>query len=194
VPVTITIPASSGRITQLSLSGGSPLSCNALTTSGDLFAWGYNNVSALGLGDDANPLVVTKSATDVLSIVSRSMTIPTNYEFHTQTIIQKADGYYSAGYNKYGECGVGSTTTTINRYTKMNFPEGTIIQHIGKNVATNNSGNWIAVDQYGKWYGWGYGVKSSLSNQRGTVSYDEYKSPFRMNPYNLLWARGWSTS
>lgn len=192
VPVTITIPTSSGRITKFSGMGGGPLAMHALTASGDFYSWGYNGVGTMGNGTTTNVLTPTKTTTGVLSIVNANMSQPSNYEYYSVVIVRKADGYYACGRNGQGQCGVGNTTANITTFTKMRFPDGIVIQHLGKCATTNNIQNWYAIDQLNRWWCWGSGSYWGLTNQQGNNTVDTYPSPWRVNPYNIIMDGGWA--
>ncbi len=80
-----------------------------LLENGDLYTWGHNGYGACGAGHTTiiyTPILVD---TDVIDIFDH----PTQAELdplHGRLFILKQDGLYAAGYNAFGQLGIGSTT------------------------------------------------------------------------------------
>ncbi|ALV24552.1 regulator of chromosome condensation domain-containing protein [Campylobacter iguaniorum] len=114
----------------------------ALLENGELYAWGYNTVGQLGLRHTTHVYKPTLSATNVECIYGNINIANTGYYDHLRMFIKKSDGYiYSTGYNIYGACGNGTTTTVTSWYK---------ITTLGTNVTKiyNNGdiyGNAIAI-------------------------------------------------
>jgi alpha-tubulin suppressor-like RCC1 family protein len=81
----------------------------ALFSNGNLYTWGYNNHGQCGVGSTSFIYNPTLAATNVTNVYSH----PSNggYSLSSKMVIRKSDGYlYTAGYNGYGQLGVGDTT------------------------------------------------------------------------------------
>jgi alpha-tubulin suppressor-like RCC1 family protein len=83
---------------------------SALDNQGNLYMWGYNGYGQLGLGDTTFRGTPTLSATNVADVYWHNT--QSQYSTHeSRMIIKKTDGYlYTAGYNGYGQLGLGDTT------------------------------------------------------------------------------------
>jgi alpha-tubulin suppressor-like RCC1 family protein len=90
----------------------------ALYANGNLYTWGRNDHGQCGLGTTTVTGVPTLAATNVTNVYHNNTN--DQYQFYSKMIIKKSDGYlYSAGYNGYGQLGVGDTT---NRSTFTLIP------------------------------------------------------------------------
>jgi alpha-tubulin suppressor-like RCC1 family protein len=81
----------------------------ALTTSKELYAWGYNSQGQLALGNTT----ITTRATKI-STVSVNSNVEAVYPFNSgygSIIIKTVNGdWYGSGYNGVGQLGLGDTT------------------------------------------------------------------------------------
>ncbi|PPD55744.1 MAG: hypothetical protein CTY12_00360 [Methylotenera sp.] len=92
----------------------------ALMGNGELYTWGENNHGQCGLGHTITVPYPTLAQTNVVDVFDH----PTNGEFGlaNKLIIKKTDGFlYAAGYNGYGQLGVGDTVnkTTFTKITSL---------------------------------------------------------------------------
>ena len=130
-----------------------------LTEAGELFTFGHNTNGQCGAGH-TNPIITPVLAeTGVLDVYAH----PSQGEYsvnNNRLFILKSDGLYAAGYNGYGQLGVGDTATrstftkcvgfnnTSSNYIVKVFPIGNaygstwILTSDGKlyAVGTNNTG------------------------------------------------------
>lgn len=75
----------------------------ALDAGGNLFVWGYNYYGALGLGDTTNRTAPTAHPIkDVASVYFGG-----TWSHHHSLLLTKTGEVYAAGYNAYGQCGMG---------------------------------------------------------------------------------------
>ena len=135
----------------------------ALDTAGQLFTWGINTVGQCGNGTVAaipNPILV---ATGVVKVYDD----PSNGSYdvnYNRLFILKTDGYvYAAGYNGYGQLGIGSTTnasvfTKIVQTGGISFPANSIVSLwnlgsvYGMTIAQTTDGHiWVCgLNNYGQ--------------------------------------------
>ena len=89
----------------------------ALLEDGRLYTWGYNDHGQCGLGHTNVVATPTLAATDVLDVYTHPS--QGEYAVENRLFILKSDGLYAAGYNGYGQCGVGDTAnkTTFTKCT-----------------------------------------------------------------------------
>lgn len=128
----------------------------ALMGNGELYTWGENNHGQCGLGHTASVPYPTLAQTNVVDVFDH----PTNGEFGlaNKLIIKKTDGFlYAAGYNGYGQLGVGDTAnkSTFTKITSL----GTDIKsvwNLGSNfgctvVCKTDDSIWVAgLNNYGQ--------------------------------------------
>lgn len=82
----------------------------ALTESGKLYVWGYNEYGQLGLGHTNNVSFPTLSATDVAEVYYDEDATKGYGADCSKLVIRKTDGYiYVTGYNDFGQLGLGDT-------------------------------------------------------------------------------------
>lgn len=93
-----------------------------LTTTGTLYATGYNNWGTLGLGDTTtrSAFTLVSSMTGVADIqVYDGRDNTTNWSAATCAIVRTTSGdLYATGYNGYGQLGLGDTTNRSS-FTKI---------------------------------------------------------------------------
>ncbi len=118
----LNIPTDGSIVDIAGFGGGLTLTVQALSSNGDLWAWGYNTYGKVGDGTTeyrSTPIIVETGVTKLFSdggIVTDSMYI--------SSYIQKEDGLYACGYNNY--LGVGymyPSNQIITTYTKVLLPE-----------------------------------------------------------------------
>ncbi len=168
VPVSVSLPADTKAT---AVAAGSQFSL-ALTSSGTVFAWGYNVDGELGDG--------TKTNSDVPVQVK----LPTG----TRVIAVAAGGYDSLaltstgavlawGYNTDGELGDGGTANS-DVPVKVKLPAGTKVSAVaaggpltGVGVTTAGPGHSLAVTSTGAVLAWGYNTDGELGDG-GTANSD----------------------
>lgn len=104
-----------GTITEIGIYGRDVV---VLTSTGELWGWGYNQYGQLGTGNRTTVWEPIRIATNVAAL-------PNNLEGSRQQVdggrivYLSKDGYlYGSGYNGYGQLGTGNTTT-LNRFTRL---------------------------------------------------------------------------
>jgi alpha-tubulin suppressor-like RCC1 family protein len=126
---------------------------SAITETGKLYTWGFNNYGQIGDGTTTN--ISTPTLIDSFGgekIVSVSLGT-----YHTSAITETGK-LYTWGYNYYGQLGDGTTT-------QRNTP--TLIDAFGgeKIVAVSLWGNHSsAITETGKLYTWGYNTQGQLGD------------------------------
>ncbi|MFT4186647.1 MAG: hypothetical protein QM613_05410, partial [Micrococcaceae bacterium] len=93
----------------------------ALSSSGDLYATGYNGSGALGLGDTSDRSVFTK--VDAPSGGGTWTSISTRVQASFSLGLSSSGDLYATGQNDNGELGL-SDTTDRNVFTKVDAPSG----------------------------------------------------------------------
>jgi alpha-tubulin suppressor-like RCC1 family protein len=90
------------------------------SSDGAFFAWGRNAYAQLGLGDVNNRTVpIQHPLTNIVAVVAGSNTGTIH------TVLLDANGYaYAAGYNGYGQCGVGYISTNVPTHERIRLPIG----------------------------------------------------------------------
>lgn len=107
------------NIVELWAVGGYPGASFASRGDGAFFAWGYNAHGQLGLGN-ATPRP-TPAQLPISNVVALSCPSHDGYQ---HTLLLDRDGYaYAAGYNTYGQCGVG-TTGAVWSHRRLALPDG----------------------------------------------------------------------
>ncbi|MCL2151985.1 MAG: S8 family serine peptidase [Oscillospiraceae bacterium] len=129
----------------------------AIKTDGSLWAWGYNAVGELGLGDNGIRLSPSHVMNDVASVVA-------GFEY---TLAIKTDGsLWAWGYNQYGQLGDGSTT---NRTTPVKIMDDV------ENVAVGDY-HTLAVKTDGSLWAWG----TNYCGQLGDGTIDDSLKPMKI--------------
>ncbi len=133
--------------------GGGPGSSFARRAAdGATFAWGCNNYGQLGLGSTANQSLPAQNPRTNIVAVSGGA-----HNGYTHTVLLDANGFaYAAGYNGYGQCGVG-TTDYVYSHTLMRLPagvQGAVLQ-VGVMGYSNVTGTQL-LDASGRVWACGY--------------------------------------
>jgi alpha-tubulin suppressor-like RCC1 family protein len=124
--------------------GGTYGSSFASRADGAFFCWGNNAEAQLGLGDKTNnkytPIQNTRS--NIVAVAGGS------YSSNTHTVLLDNAGFaYAAGYNYYGQCGVGTSggSASVLSYKLMALPagvQGTIVQ-VGTMGYSSSTGSQV---------------------------------------------------
>ena len=110
-----------GSIVDLVSIGSGVGSLTALTTSGDIWSWGYNERGQIGDGSFVEMSTPTIVQTGIRKLFSNGMT--SHYDgYRVQSYIQKDDGLYVSGSNNENETGTGISGGNISTYTKVKLP------------------------------------------------------------------------
>jgi alpha-tubulin suppressor-like RCC1 family protein len=148
--------------------------CLALDKNGYVWAWGYNKYGQTGNGTASSTNVITP-----VKVLKGAQENPDSGETYLSGIIAIAagqyhslaldkDGYvYSWGYNKYGQIGDGTSSSSVYATTPVKVLRGeqagtTYLSNI-KYVATGYGHN-LAVDGTGLVYAWGYNNYGQIGN------------------------------
>lgn len=112
----VVFPYNSSKIVK---TGGYGYVAYALFANGELYTWGYNSYGECGLGHTTVQRYPALAASGVVDVYTH----PSNSEYsvvNPKLIIKKSDGYlYAAGYNGYGNLGIGNATAVIPTFTKL---------------------------------------------------------------------------
>jgi alpha-tubulin suppressor-like RCC1 family protein len=155
VPVPVSLPAGT-TVTAIAAGG---YSSYALTSTGQLLAWGYNGDGELGNGSTTDSDVPVPVSVPVGTTVTA---ISAGYDFGM--VLTSAGQILAWGYNGDGELGNG-TTTNSSVPVPVSLPPGT--------TATGISGNYLhalALTPAGQVLAWGYGGDGELGNGTNTSS------------------------
>jgi alpha-tubulin suppressor-like RCC1 family protein len=136
----------------------------ALMTNGNLYTWGFNTYGQCGLGH-TNPVgLPTLAATNVVEAYDH----PSSSGYHNEysrLFIKKTDGYiYGAGYNGYGQLGLGDTNnrSTFTQITAL----GTNVTSLW-NMGSNIGCTVVQKSDYTIWIT-GYNSSGQLGNGNTT--------------------------
>jgi hypothetical protein len=120
-----------------------------------LWAWGANENGQADAGsilDITTPQLVETGVTNIFPLAQNWL-----YQYlQPGAIIEKADGYYSIGYNGQGESGTGLTTNPITRYTRILLPGTCRLKMLGSTSTTNQVNTLYAVTTNDEIWAWGY--------------------------------------
>ena len=150
-----------GRIAKIASTGNAPRTMYALLENGTLYSWGYNAFGAVGNGTFTtpitSPIVMAVNVLDILGDVQGWDYIGF---YSPSPFVKKADGYYSCGYNEYGNLGDG-TVDNKNVLTKLRLPKNTSIKFFA--TYGNNQGlARLAITDQNTIYAWGYNSQGQI--------------------------------
>ncbi|XTZ13904.1 Ig-like domain repeat protein [Micromonospora echinospora] len=152
VPVPVALPAGT-RIT--AIAGGSAHSL-ALTSTGTMFAWGYNGLGQLGNGTNTDSRIPVPVSLPNPSIVAIAAGL------HHSLALTSTGTMFAWGYNGYGQLGNG-TNTHSNVPVAVDFlPTITAIAAGGEYS--------LALTSTGTMYAWGHNAAGQLGNGTNTGS------------------------
>ncbi len=160
-PVKVQLPAGT-RVTSMRAGCGHTL---ALTTTGRVLAWGYNNDGELG------DRTTTSSLTPVKVVLPQGTRVKAIRAgcFHSLALTTK--GHVLAwGFGGQGELGIGSTLSSPDP-VRVTLPKGTKVRAISA-----GSGHSLAVTTTGRLYAWG----SNGSGQLGDGTTIDRDTPVRV--------------
>ena len=154
----------SGAITNIIKVVGSAHYTFLLTSTGSLYATGYNNWGTLGLGDttsrSAFQLVSNLSGVADIKVFD-GRTDTTNWSAATCALARLANGdLYATGYNGYGQLGLGDTTQR-NSFTKISTLAS--VADFGS-FGGGCYGPLYAVTAAGNLYTWGYNGNGAIGD------------------------------
>lgn len=161
-----------GSIVDIAGFGGPPLTVQALTSDGDLWAWGYNSNGQVGNGTiitTGTPSIVEYGVTKLFSDGLSSH----SYSYVTQSFIQKIDGLYVSGHNASNlYAGIGSDTiTNITSHRKVLLPEDdNNVIDIGHFTVETYARITLALTSKMNIYVWGFGGRNGLSDTQSNPS------------------------
>jgi alpha-tubulin suppressor-like RCC1 family protein len=164
-PVAVSLPSGT-TVTAIAGGGGHSL---ALTSTGQVLAWGYNNLGQLGIGDFStsgcfcipSPVQVSLPAgTTVTAIAAGNM----------HSLALTSTGQVLAwGFNAFGQLGNGTTTTTgcqcISTPVQASMPSGTTVTAIA-----GGRYHSLAAISWGQVFAWGNNSYGQLGNGTTTNS------------------------
>ncbi|MGH3391638.1 MAG: RCC1 domain-containing protein [Actinomadura sp.] len=131
----------------------------ALTTAGDVYAWGFNIFGQLGDG------TTTDAATPVQSTLPMGTTVTQLVAGVAHNLALTSTGeVYAWGYNAYGQLGDG-TTTDRDTPVPVDLPVGVTISSVG--AGWNHS---VAVTSTGELLAWGDNENGQLGDGTTTNS------------------------
>jgi alpha-tubulin suppressor-like RCC1 family protein len=140
-------------IVQVAL-GGMPHHAYAVQSNGDLWVWGYNNAGQLGLGDvtTRQTPILHPSLNNVVKAVAAGGYNTAGKAPMGHGLILRSDGtIWSAGYNGYGQLGLGDTTDRTS-FTQITHTDSFTDIFAGDgNYATSG-----AINDQQEIYLWGY--------------------------------------
>jgi hypothetical protein len=156
------------NVAQLSVSqegnDTSAVHCFAVTTTGALYAWGYNGYGQLGDGTTTNrtaPVLISGGALDGKTITKCFAFGFVGFSF----VIDSDRKLYATGYNGQGQLGLGDITNRSS-FTQVSLVEADTVCGAGGASATYAAGtSWIVWD--GEVYGSGYNLNGEIGD--GTI-------------------------
>ena len=156
LPVAVHLPAGT-TVTAIGAGAGHSL---AVTSTGSVLAWGYNNTGQLGLGNTTDRHVPTQvplpdgvTATAVAGGSAHSL------------VLTDTGQMWSWGYNRYGQLGNNSTTQS-NNPVQVHLPAGTTVTAI----AGGRGFHSLALESTGRMLAWGDNGYGQLGNATNTTS------------------------
>jgi alpha-tubulin suppressor-like RCC1 family protein len=129
----------------------------ALTESGEVYAWGWNEYGQLGLGDTEDRLTPTK-----VEGLPRVKAVAAGYD-HFLALTESGE-VYACGDNVYGQLGLGDTEnrltpTKVEGLPKVKAIAAGGISPVQSIVVASHS---LALTESGEVYAWGYNADGQL--------------------------------
>ena len=163
----VNFPSSAGRVRKIVSDNcsdtGVSISCMVLMEDGDLYSWGYGVNGQLGLGNVTNYNTVQKVTAFDKNV--KSISVGGGDYGHCMAITND-NKLYSWGYNGYGQCGRGNTTSIHSTPTEI-----TISGQIPIKVQCCSAGSYgssFVLMRSGRVYAVGYNATGQLGNGNTT--------------------------
>ena len=175
--------------------GAANVSCHALDSAGNLYAWGENTYGQLGLGNTTTPINVPTQITNVTFTAATNGAIAKllcdQYTNYGRTAILTDKGkIFTTGYNGYGWMGNGNTTN-LSTFTQMGSGPGAAASNTATNMWFTGNGQYHSIfmqDINGAITAAGRNVNGQLGDN-STTDRSSVVTPLwrlRSNNYNLL--------
>src|SRR5450756_1827138 len=160
IPVAVSLPSGT---TVIAIAGGGQHSL-ALTSSGQVLAWGFNYSGQLGNGTTSTTGCFCISTPVAVSLASgTTVTAIAGGEYHNLALTSTGQ-VLAWGYNGYGQLGNG-TTTNSSTPVAVSLPSGTTVTAIAG--GTHHS---LALTSTGQVLAWGYNTDGELGSGTTTNS------------------------
>jgi alpha-tubulin suppressor-like RCC1 family protein len=163
----VTFPSNAGRVRKIvsdNCSGsGVSISCMVLMEDGDLYSWGYGVNGQLGLGNVTNYNTVQKVTAFDKNV--KSISVGSGDYGHCMAITND-NKLYSWGYNGYGQCGRGNTTTIHSTPVEISV-SGQIPVKV-QCCSQGSYGTSTVLMRSGRVYQCGYNAQGQLGNGNTT--------------------------
>jgi hypothetical protein len=157
VPVTpVTSTGLTGRVTKMLFAGSAPKAVYALTSTGDLYGWGWNGQGQLSTGTQTAQGAPYLIAADVLDIMGDVQGWDLSGYFTTSPFIKKSAGWYVSGFGAYGQLGNGTLTTNQLFLSRVILPKGIDFKFIGCYSGSNEGLTRYGVGTDNTIWAWGY--------------------------------------
>ena len=147
----------------------------AITTTGEMYGWGYNGYGQLGIGDTANRIKPTKSNLQKIKQIAAN-------EYSTIALTEDGE-IYGAGYNTEGELGLGYNQEKVLKWGKVKDPNGKDNITNATQIATGRY-HIVVLTNNGKVYSAGYNNVYQLAD--GTTTYKNVLAPMKDNSDNEM--------
>src|SRR5450756_1985773 len=156
IPVAVSLPSGT---TVTAIAGGGQHSL-ALTSAGQVLAWGYNSDGELGNG------TTTNSSTPVAVSLPSGTTVTAIAGGGQHSLALTSSGQVLAwGYNGEGELGNGTTTSQSNTPVAVSLPSGTTVTAIAGGFSHS-----LALTSTGQVLAWGRNLEGELGNGTTTTT------------------------
>jgi alpha-tubulin suppressor-like RCC1 family protein len=163
VPVTpVTSTGLTGRVTKMLFAGSAPKAVYALTSTGDLYGWGYNNNGQIATGNATAQGAPYLIAADVLDILGDVQGWDVNGYVTSSPFIKKLAGWYASGYNQYGQLGNGIQFNSQLTLSRVILPKGIDFKFIGCYSNDNAGLTRYGVGTDNSIWAWGYNVYGAI--------------------------------
>ena len=143
--------------------------CLAVTSTGAVYAWGYNGFGQLGNGGTTRSSVPVRVSLPA-GVVAASVGAGDNHSL----VVTSTGSIYAFGQNSFGQLGTG-TTTQSNVPVAVSLPTGVVATQVAAGgislTAQVPEGDYsLAVTTTGTVYAWGADAQGQLGNNRTTNS------------------------
>jgi alpha-tubulin suppressor-like RCC1 family protein len=163
VPVTPTTATGlTGRVTKMLFAGSAPKAVYALTSTGDLYGWGYNNNGQISTGTQVAQTSPYLIAADVLDILGDVQGWDISGYVTSSPFIKKLAGWYVSGYGLQGQLGNGTLTTNQLFLSRVILPKGIDFKFIGCYSGSNEGLTRYGVGTDNTIWAWGYNAYGAI--------------------------------